>query len=71
MKFMTLQVPDSHYEFFQELMMKLNVMTATDDNMFIPEAHKALVRERIKSSKPEELLDLDTALSQIKFDEKV
>ncbi|MCW3127843.1 MAG: hypothetical protein JWO03_3501 [Bacteroidetes bacterium] len=71
MKFMTLQVPDSSYEFFKELMAKLNVKISADDNMVISEEQKELVRERIKTSKPENLLDIDIALSQIKFDEEV
>jgi hypothetical protein len=37
MKFLTLQVPDSNYEFFKELMVKLDIKTDDDDNMFIPE----------------------------------
>jgi hypothetical protein len=71
MKFITLQVPDSNYDFFKELMKKLNVKTADDDSMFISEEQKEMVRERIRNTKPENLKDIDTALSQMKFDEKV
>ena len=71
MKFMTLQVPDSNYEFFVELLKKLNVTTASEETMLITEPQKELVRERIKNMKKEDLIDFDTALSQIKFDEKV
>jgi hypothetical protein len=71
MKFMTLQVPDNNYDFFVELMKKLNVATVSEENILISEAQKDLVRDRIKNLKKEDLQDIDTALSQIKFDEKV
>lgn len=71
MKFLTLQVPDSNYEFFKELMNKLNIKTTDDNGMFISEEQKEMVRERIRNTKPENLKDIDTVLSQMKFDEKV
>jgi hypothetical protein len=71
MKFLTLQVPDSNYEFFKELMNKLNIKTTDDNGMFISEEQKEMVRERIRTAKPEDFMDFDKALDQIEFDEKV
>lgn len=71
MKFLTLQVPDSSYEFFKELMRKLDIKTADDTALFISEEQKEMVRERIKTAKPTDFKDFDVALDHIEFDEKV
>lgn len=60
MKQITLNIPDSEFEFFMKLVQKFNYKTAEATDFSIPEDHKALVRERIKNSKENELLDWDT-----------
>lgn len=60
MKQITLNIPDNEFEFFMKLVQKFNYKTAEATDFSIPEDHKALVRERIKNSKENELLDWDT-----------
>jgi hypothetical protein len=60
MKQITLNIPDSEFEFFMKLVKKFNYKTAEATDFSIPEEHKALVRDRIKNSKENELLDWDT-----------
>jgi hypothetical protein len=57
MREITLKVPDKKFAFFMELMANLGFEVA--DDTLMSEEHKNLVRERIKSSKEEDLLDWD------------
>lgn len=63
MKEVTLKIPDSKYQFFMELVQQLGFEESEDIN--IPEEHKAIVRERIKNSKPEELIPWEEARKQL------
>ena len=40
------------------------------EEMEIPEKHKAIVRERIKTTRPEELIPWDEARQQFRFKDK-
>ena len=68
MKQVTLRIPDSKYHFFMELVRNLGFEKAED--LDIPEEHKAIVRERIKNSKPEELIPWQEARKQLRFKSK-
>jgi len=57
MKEVTLKIPDSKFNFFMELVKNLGFVKTNDID--IPEKDKALVRERMKNSKADELLDWD------------
>ena len=60
MRQVTLNIPDSKYNFFMELVSNLDFVKENDFD--IPEEHKNIVRKRIKDSdkNPEILLDWDT-----------
>jgi len=51
-----------------ELVSNLGFEKAED--LDIPEEHKAIVRERIKNSKPEELIPWQEARKQLRFKSK-
>ena len=66
MKQVTLNIPDSKYQFFIELINHLGFDKPAE--LPIPEWQKNIVRDRIKNSKPEEYLSWDEAEKKIKFD---
>lgn len=68
MKEVTLKIPDDKYQFFMELVRNLGFERVDEIN--IPEEHKAIVRERIKKSKPEELIPWQEAREQLRFKRK-
>jgi hypothetical protein len=68
MKQVTLNIPDNKYRFFIELVQNLGFEKA--EEMDIPEEHKAIVRERIRKSKPENLIPWDEARKQLRFKNK-
>jgi hypothetical protein len=71
MKQITIQVPDTKVEFFLELLHQLGIQASTiradetvatmqeDDELFIPEWHKEIVRECIRENQnnPERMLN--------------
>lgn len=65
MKEVTLKIPDNKYQFFMELIRNLGFEKTED--LDIQEEHKAIVRERIKNSKPEELIPWQEARKQLSF----
>ncbi len=65
MKEVILKVPDHKLAFFLELVQQLG-FEATHDGE-IPEEHKKLVRERIKSAKPEDMVPWKEARKQLRF----
>ncbi|MCB0430806.1 MAG: hypothetical protein H6585_09190 [Flavobacteriales bacterium] len=68
MKEVTLKIPDKRFGFFMELVKQLGFeVTERADQMDIPEEHKAIVRERIKKSKPEKLVPWKEARKQLNF----
>ena len=68
MKEITLKVPDKKFDFFMELVKHLGIEVAED--MEIPEEHKAIVRERIKSARPEDMIPWEDARNQLTFNGK-
>jgi len=68
MKQVTLNIPDSKYQFFIELINNLGFDTPAE--IFIPEEHKAIVRDRIKNSKREDLIPWEEARKQLRFKSK-
>lgn len=61
MKQIVLSVPDNKFNFFMELVQNFKFVkiekTIENSNEFeVPEWHKEIIRERIKSSKPEDML---------------
>jgi hypothetical protein len=64
MKQITLSVPEEKYEFFVELLQNLDFVSI--ENFDIPEAHKNLVRERIKTSSKEKLIKWDDVKDSFK-----
>ena len=65
MKEITLRVPDQKVEFVLQLIEQLGLQTTEVDE--IPEEHKAIVRERIRTSKPEDLIPWEEARKQFIF----
>ena len=69
MREITLKIPDKKFSFFMELIRQLGIQVAED--IEIPEEHKAIVRERIKNSKPENLISWEEAREQFTFKSKL
>lgn len=69
MKEIILKVPDQKVEFVLELIEQLG-LEASSEMMKIPEEHKEIVRERIKTSKPEDLVPWEEARKQFTFKTK-
>jgi hypothetical protein len=65
MKQIALSVPEEKFEFFVELLHNLDFVSI--DDFEISEAHKNLVRERIKTSSPESLKNWDEVKHQFKI----
>jgi hypothetical protein len=68
MKQITLQIPEKKYHFFMELIRQLGIHVS--EEVEIPEEHKAIVRERIKTTKPEEMIPWEEARKQFSFKDK-
>lgn len=68
MKEITLKIPNNQYSFFIELIKKLGFEIR--EEIEIPEEHKNIVRERIKNTKPEDMIPWSEARKQFKFKSK-
>ncbi|TVR27639.1 MAG: hypothetical protein EA390_13585 [Balneolaceae bacterium] len=68
MKEITLKVPDHKIDFVLELIEQLGLEFAEDTE--IPEEHKEIVRERIRTSDPEKLIPWSEARKQLEFKSK-
>ncbi|MFN5418223.1 MAG: hypothetical protein ACK5B9_14290 [Flavobacteriia bacterium] len=66
MREITLKVPDSRLGFFMELVKQLG-FEANVHELEIPEEHKELVRNRIKTSKKEDFVTWEKARKQLTF----
>ena len=69
MRQITLNIPDNKYKFFMELVQNLGFDKA--EELHIHEEHKAIVRERIKNTKQEELISWEEARKQLHFKDKL
>lgn len=65
MKEVTLKIPDKKIGFFMELMEELGFEVYEEPN--IPEEHKAIVRDRLESSRPEGMIPWKEARKQFTF----
>lgn len=67
MREVTVKIPEERFEFFMELFEQLGIETNFEYE--IPEAHKAIVIERIKQAdlQPKELLDWDEVKDDFDF----
>lgn len=68
MKEIILRIPDDKVDFVLELIEELG-LERTDD-LEIPEAHKKIILERIRTSNPEDLIPWEEARRQFKFKTK-
>jgi hypothetical protein len=68
MKEITLKVPDHKVDFVMELIEQLGLDVSGKPD--IPEEHKAIVRERIQNSNPEDLIPWEQARKQFTFKDK-
>ncbi len=66
MKEITLKIPDTKFSFFMELVKQLGI-EVDNKNIEIPEEHKNLVRERIKTAKQEDYVSWEDAREQLKL----
>ena len=69
MQQVTLNIPDQQMEFFLQLVNKLGFEMNKLNEFDIPEEHKTIVRERIKTSESREQLSWKEARKQLKFKE--
>lgn len=67
MKQVILNIPDKKFDFFMELVKQLGLEVSEENYYKIPEEHKSIVRERIKNSKPEDMVSWEEARKQFKF----
>ena len=65
MKEVTLKIPENKLGFFMELVKQLGFEVSKEVD--IPEEHKAIVRERIKTAKTEEMIPWKEARKQFNF----
>jgi hypothetical protein len=65
MKEVTLKIPDKKLGLFMELIRQLGFEATEEPD--IPEEHKAIVRERIKTAKPEDMVPWKEARKQFTF----
>ncbi len=65
MKEVTLKIPDKKLNFFMELIKQLGFEVS--EEVDIPEEHKAIVRERIKTAKAEDMVPWKDARKQFTF----
>ena len=68
MKEIKLRVPDAKLHFFMELIKQLGFEVSEETE--IPEEHKAIVRERIKTAKPEDMIPWEEARKEFTFKDK-
>jgi len=68
MKKITLEIPDKKWSFFMELVRELGLEVSEDAE--IPEEHKTIVRERIQTEKPEDMIRWKEARKQFTFKNK-
>ena len=67
MKEVTIKVPEEQYRFFMELLQQLG-LEATDEETFeVPELHKDIVRNRLKTLNLENLKDWDEVKGKFTF----
>jgi hypothetical protein len=65
MKQITIKLPNEQLAFFKQLVEKLGF--EIEHELTIPESHKALVRDRIKKSKADELLSWKEVRKKLVF----
>ena len=65
MKQITIKLPNEQLAFFKQLVEKLGF--EIEREMTIPESHKAIVRDRIKKSKSDELLSWKEGRKKLVF----
>lgn len=68
MKEIILRIPDQKLDFVLELINQLGLEVSAQEE--IPEEHKAIVRERIKTAKPEDMIPWKDAREQFTFNTK-
>ncbi len=68
MKEITLKIPNEKFGFFKELMQQLGFEVS--EEIEIPEEHKNIVRERIKTADPEDMIPWEEAREQFAFKTK-
>jgi hypothetical protein len=64
----TLNIPENKLQFFLEMMGSINFVKEYNQELFVPEFHKQIVRKRIKEheANPSLLLDWETAQHKIR-----
>lgn len=65
MKKITLEIPDNKVDFALELFKQLGLQIT--DESEIPDEHKKIVRERIKTSKSEDMISWEKARKTFSF----
>ena len=70
MRQVTLNIPDTRYQFFLELVSSIDFVKENNESILIPGFHKEIVSSRMEKSheNPERLLDWEEAKSQIKME---
>ena len=66
MKQVTVNVPESKLNFFLQLLDSLG-LSSSEKDITIPEEHKKIVRERIKTAKSKDYVEWDKVKGKIKF----
>lgn len=68
MKEVTLKIPDKKFGFFMELIKQLGFEVS--EKIEVPEEHKSIVRERMKTGKSEDMVPWKVARQQFSFKDK-
>ena len=69
MREITLRIPDTQINFFLELFEKLNI-EPLEKEIYIPEKHKEIVRNRLINTSPKDYIPWKEARKKIKFKTK-
>ena len=67
MKQVILNIPDNNFEFFMELMKKLNFITSDQEETQVPEDVKKMVMERKRTFKREDALTWEEVQKKLKY----
>lgn len=67
MKEVTIKVPEEQYLFFKELIAQLGLEISGEEDLQVPEAHKEIIRGRLKNLNPDSLKDWDEVKEKLNF----
>jgi hypothetical protein len=68
MKEITLKIPQKNFDFFMQLIKQLGYVEVKKEVTEVPEHHKKIIGDRLKSMKKQDLLDWEKVKNDFNFD---